>query len=56
MDGNEQKKFGKFDSLAHRCCISKIPVTFVALGSSTSMSEKINDLIKATIPREASFS
>lgn len=34
----EQEKLVKFDSLANKCCISKIPTTFVALGCSTSMS------------------
>ena len=52
----EQEKFMKFNKLADRCCLAKIPSTFVALGSSTSMSEKLNDLIKSAIPRETSFS
>ena len=46
----------KFNDLSSTCCISKIPKTFVALGCSTSMSEKINDLFKTVIPRETNFS
>ena len=38
MKPAEQEKMAKFDSLAHKFCMSKIPKTFVALGCSTSMS------------------
>ena len=35
---NEQEKFMKFDRIADRFCLAKIPPTFVGLGASTSMS------------------
>lgn len=56
MNASEQEKMAKFNDLSSTCCISKIPKTFVALGCSTSMSEKINDLFKTVIPRETNFS
>ena len=56
MNASEQEKMAKFNNLSSTCCISKIPKTFVALGCSTSMSEKINDLFKTVIPRETNFS
>lgn len=51
MKPGEQEKMAKFYNLSNKFCISKIPKTFVALGCSTSMSEKINDIFKKIIPR-----
>lgn len=56
MQTSEQQKLAKFEAQSKRFCLSKIPPTFVGLGSSTCMSEKINDLIKAAIPSETSIS
>ena len=56
LKASEQEKLAKFYNLSHKFCLSRIPPTFVALGCSTNMSEKLNDIFKTTIPRETTFS
>lgn len=52
---SEREQLYDFNELSSKCCMSKIPYSFIGTSCSTASAEKINDLVKTKIKTSLCF-